>query len=182
MTTLDGSEVGVNVEELDIQTLADEGMKLLRLEINDLYAILGGQLLARNLPTRVAGIVSYLSMVRSASLAKCFYGNQLFEPSVTEWGAGAGVIYDDLKQDGMGFLSERSKDLRKALCNEDFLRLTEDVNRSTMRIVVMIVGATLKMPQEFDSVSVSLSAILFKQGLRSFCSETKEGDGDIHRD
>ena len=60
------------MKELNIEDLTNEAMKLLRMEIDELYATLGGQLLARNLPSRVAGIVSYLSAVRSASEAKSF--------------------------------------------------------------------------------------------------------------
>ena len=161
-----------NVKELDIEVLTDEAMKLLRMEIDDLYATLGGQLLAQNYPTRVAGTISYLSAVRSASRAKTLYEALPSGLAVTEWGEGLGVIIDELKQNGRRLLGEVGKDLRKALCNEDILLLSDQVNRSIMQIVLMVVAATLRMPREFEAVSVTVSAILLKQGLRNFCRET----------
>jgi len=41
----------------DFEILADEAIKLLRMDLGELYATLGGQLLAQHQPTRVAGIV-----------------------------------------------------------------------------------------------------------------------------
>ena len=79
------------MKELNIEDLTNEAMKLLRMEIDELYATLGGQLLARNLPSRVAGIVSYLSAVRSASEAKSFY-EALPSVPLAHLGGGVGVI------------------------------------------------------------------------------------------
>jgi len=128
----------------------------------------------RNVPTRVAGIVSYLSAVRSASEAKSFYEALPSGPALTEWGSGVGVIYEELKQSGMRLLSEVKEDLRKAICNEDILRLSDQVNRSTVQILVMVVGATLRMPREFEPISVTVAAILLKMGLRNFCRQTDD--------
>ncbi len=170
MTTFYTSEV--NVKKLGFDELADEAMKLLRMEIGELYATLGGQLLAQNVPTRVAGIVSYLSALRSASEAKTFYQVLPSEPAPGEWGRGLGIIYEELKQDGIRLFAEVNEDLRKALCNEDILRLPEPVSRSTMQIVVMVVGAALRIPRELDPISATVSAIIVKLGLRNFCRGT----------
>ena len=159
------------MNEIHIEVLADEALKLLRLETHELYATLGGQLLAHNLPTRVAGIMSYLSAVRSASEAKSFYAALPSGPTLSDWGNGLGVIYEELKQDGMSFVKNVKEDLRKALCNEDILRLSDHITRSTMQVVVMIVGATLRMPREFEPISVTVATILLKQGLRNICRE-----------
>jgi len=159
----------VSVEEINVEVLANEAIKLLRMEIDDLYATLGGQLLGQNLPTRVAGVVSYLSALRSASDAKSFYEALPPGPALTEWSSGLGVIYEELKKDGIRFMERVNEDLRKAVCNEDILHLSATVNRSTMQVVVMVVGATLRMPREFEPISVTVAAILFKLGLRNFC-------------
>lgn len=156
-------------QELGIETLTDEGMKMLRLEIGDLYATLGGQLLTRSLPTRAAGIVSYMSAVRSAFEAKTLYEALPSGEALTDWGRGLEVIYEGLQQDGMRFFQEVNEDLRKALCNEDILHLTDVVNRSAMHIVVTVVAAALRLPREFDPIAVTVSTILFKLGLRNFC-------------
>lgn len=168
-TTWRGSEVKVKEHSIDL--LTDEAIKLLRMQIDELYATLGAQLLAQNIPTRVAGIVSYLSAVRSASEAKSFYESLPSGPALTEWGAGLGVIYEQLKRDGMDFLNEVSADIRKALCNEEILRLSDQESHSVMQVVVMVVGATLRMPREFDPIAATVAGILFKLGLRNFCRQ-----------
>ena len=160
------------MKALSVEVLADEAMKLLRIEIDELYATLGGQLLAHNLPTRAAGIVSYMSAVRSAAEAKSFYEALPPAPALTEWGKGLGIIYEELKREGMSFLSEISKDLREALCNEDILHLSDQVTRSTVQIIIMVVEATLRMPREFEPISVTVAVILLKMGLRNFCRQT----------
>jgi hypothetical protein len=161
----------VSVKELNIELLTDEGIGLLGMEIGKLYAALGAQLLARNLPRRAAGIATFLSSVRSAAEAKTFCEALPYERSFMEWSKGMGVIYEELKQDGMRHMEEISADLRKALCNEDILRLSDSETRSAMQIVILVVGATLRLPREFDSISVTVSAILFNLGLRNFCRE-----------
>ena len=168
----------VSVKELNIDVLTDEGLDLLRMELGELYAALGAQLLAQNMPRRAAGIASYLSAIRSASEAKSFYQALPSENSLREWGRGVGVIYEELKQDGARHIEEISPDLRKALRNEEILRLSDSMNRSAMQIVVLVVGATLRMPREFDPISVTVSAILFKLGLRNFC---RQGDGSPNK-
>ncbi len=80
-----------------------------------------------------------------------------------------GEIYDELRQDGKGYLADISEDLRKALCNDDILSLSDHVNRSTLQIIVVIVSGTLRMPVELEPISVTVSAILVKIGLRNFC-------------
>ncbi len=79
-----------------------------------------------------------------------------------------GEIYDELRQDGKGYLADIREDLRKALCNDDILSLSDQVNRSTLQIIVVIVSGTLRMPVELEPISVTVSAILVKIGLRNF--------------
>jgi hypothetical protein len=71
----------------------------------------------------------------------------------------------------MKHFSEISGTVRKAMCNEDILRISEQVTPSAVQVVVMIVSANLRMPRELDPVSATLAAILFKIGLRSFCAQ-----------
>lgn len=159
------------MKELTIEVLTDEAMRLLSMQLDDLYATLGGQLLPRALPTRVAGMVSYLSAVRSVAEAKSFYELLPSETALTEWGRGLGVIYEGLKQDGMNLLREASADLRKALCNEDIFHLSDQINRSTVQIVVMVVGAAMRLPRELDAICATVAVILLKRGLRDFCGQ-----------
>jgi hypothetical protein len=159
----------VEVKELDTETLVSETDKLLRMGIDELYATLGAQLLVFTPPTRTAGMMSYLSAVRSASEANFFLEGLSAGPPLTEWATGLGLIHEELKTQGKRYLSEKKEDLRKALCNQDILAWSEDVNRSTIQILITIVGATLRMPRELDSLSATTLAIILKLGLRSFC-------------
>ena len=161
---------GENGIKLDLEVSTDEAMKLLRLELDELYVTLGSQLLARNLPSRTAEIVSDLCAFRSLSEQKSRYSGQYSQSLLPAWRKRLGQIYDELRQDGKSYIMEVGEDLRKALCNDDILSLSEQVNRSTLQIVVVIVGGTLRLPVELEPISVTVSAILLKLGLRSFCS------------
>ena len=157
--------------DLDLETSTNEAMKLLRMELDELYVTLGSQLLARNLPSRTAGIVSDLCAFRSLSEQKRRYAAQSSESLLRGWRKRLGQIYDELRQDGKSYVAEMGEDLRKALCSMDILSLPERVNRSTLQIIVVIVGGTLRMPVELEPISVTVSAILLKVGLRNFCTD-----------
>jgi len=164
--------MAIEAKQHDFEILADEALKLLRMELGELYATLGGQLLAQHYPTRVAGIVSYLSALRSAAEARSLYEALPSGPSLSEWGKGLGIIYEELKHDGTKHFSEISADIRKAICNEDILRISDQATRSAVQVVAMIVGASLRMPRELDPIAATLAAILFKIGLRNFCNQS----------
>jgi hypothetical protein len=161
-------------KELSIETLTEEAMQLLRMEIGSLYVSLGAQLLGHNHPTRVAGIVSYLSAMRSASQAKGFYNFLPSGEATAEWGTGLAVILDELKKEGMGFFEEVREELQKALCHEDILRLCDSIDRPTMHMVVTVVGAVLRMPRGFDPICATVAAVVLGIGLRNFCRQTGE--------
>ena len=166
-----GSEL--TVKDPSIGELTDEAMKLLGMEVDQLYATLGVQLSGYDMPTRVAGMVSYLSAIQRASSAHFLYDALPPESPQGEWRSGLGAIYEMLKTEGINRFSEMKEDLHKALCsNEEILRLSEEVNRSFVQILVTVVGATLRMPRRFDPVSVTIVALLIKIGLRNFCSES----------
>lgn len=158
--------------ELDLEASTNEAMKLLRMELDALYVTLGSQLLARNLPSRTAEIVSDLCAFRSLSEQKSRYTAQPSQSLLPGWRKRLGRIYDELRQDGKSYVAKMGEDLRKALSNEDILSLSEHVNRSTLQIIVVIVGGTLRMPVELEPISVTVSAILLKVGLRNFCTDS----------
>jgi len=157
-------------KELDIEILTNQAMKLLQLDINELYVTLGNQLLARDVPSRSAEIATHLAVVRDMSKSKNLY-NVLPESAVIEWGKRLGEIYHELRQDGINYLAEIKGSLRHALSNADILSLADQTNRSTLQIVVIIISGTLRMPLELEPTSVTIAAILFKLGLRDFCQE-----------
>jgi hypothetical protein len=161
------------VREPTIEELTDEAMKLLGLEIDQLYATLGTQLSGYDIPSRVAGMVSYLSAVQRATSARVLYEALPPEPTPGEWRTGLGAIYEQLKAEGILHFAEMREDLHKALCgNDEILRLSNEVNRSFVQILVTVVGATLRLPRRFDPISVTTVAILVKIGLRKFCLQS----------
>lgn len=162
-------EGGVHVEQLDTETLVSETANLLRMRIDELYATLGAQLLVFTKPTSAAGIVSYLSAVQNSSEASLFLEGLSAGPSLTEWATGLEYIHEMLEGQGKRYLSEKRERLCKALCNEEILVLSDEVNRSTIRILMTIIGATLQFPRELDAISATTLAIMLKLGLRKFC-------------
>jgi hypothetical protein len=157
------------MKELTIEELTTEAMELLPLGVDELYMVLGCQLLASEKPKRVAGIMSYLSAARKARQARNLYATLPSKPGTSDWEEGLDLVCDELRQDGVRFLGEVKDDLQKGVCNEDIISLAEDINGSSMQIIVMIVAAILKMPPQFESISATLAAILCKSGLRDFC-------------
>jgi hypothetical protein len=158
-----------NIMQYTADVLVEEGMKLLALEVDDLYAALGAQLLGQNLPSRVAGFVSYLSALRNACEATDLYRALPSPFSQIEIGNGLRVINDGLRDDGRRYFTDVSPDLRKALCKGDVFDLAETRTPSSVGVVITLVGAALRIPREFDAISVTISAIILKIGLPNFC-------------
>jgi hypothetical protein len=161
---------GVHVEQHDIKTLASETTKLLRMRIDDLYATLGAQLLVFTQPTSAAGIISYLSALRNSSEASLLCEGLSAGPSLTEWAMGLSYIHETLESQGRGYLTAKKENLRKALCNQEILALSDEINCSTIQILMTIIGGSLQLPRELDSISATTLAIVLKLGLRNFCA------------
>jgi hypothetical protein len=157
------------MKELTIEELTTEAMRLLPLGVDELYMVLGCQLLAYEKPTRVAGIISYFSASKKAMQARNLSATIPAKPEPSEWETGLELVCNELRQDGVRFLDEVKPDLQKGVCNEDIVSLADDINASSMQIIVMIIGAILKMPAQFESISATLAALLSKSGLREFC-------------
>lgn len=161
------------MEQLDTETLVSETAKLLRMRIDELYATLGSQLLVFTKPTSAAGIVSYLSAVRNSSEATLLLEGLSAGPSLTEWAMGLEFIHETLEGQGKRYLTENRERLREALCSQEVMTLSDEVNSSTLRILITIIGATLQFPRELDSISATTLAIILKLGLRNFCSQNR---------
>jgi hypothetical protein len=157
-----------NPNRRDVQLLTEETVKLLRMNVADLYATLGGQLLGAAPPSRVAGIVTYLAAVRSASDAKALHSG-LSVVALHDWGDALAVICEELKKEGVCYLSETTDELREALNNEDLLLLSDEIASSHIQVILMVVAAVLRLPPVLDGVASTVTAILLKQGLRNFC-------------
>jgi len=148
--------------------LVDSAMKLFSVEINDLYAVLGMQLLACEKPTRAAGIVTFLSAIRQANRAVNFI--DIVRPELIERGEWFDVVHEELKRDGVRYLADMSGELRKALGNEEILRLSDHLSPSNLHVIIMLVGAALKVSTQFDSICATVAVLLIKNGLRDLCA------------
>ena len=157
------------MKEPTIEELTTEAMQLLPMGLEELYMILGAQLVVSAKPTRVAGIMTYLSAARKAKEAKELYATLPVTPTASDWSAGLDTIYNELIHDGIQFIDDVKQDLRRGVCNEDIFALSDKMDSSSMQIVVMVIGAVLKMPPQFENISAVLAAILYKVGLREFC-------------
>jgi hypothetical protein len=156
---------------LDVQSLTEETVKLLRMSPDALYAALGGQLLGTAAPSMVAGIISYLAAARLTADASALHGKLPAALSLQDLSNGLGYIGEELMRDGMRYVSEKAHVLREALNNEDLLRLSDEASRSHIQVILMVVAAVLRLPRELDTISVTVTAILIKRGLRQFCRE-----------
>ena len=157
------------MKEPTIEELTTEAMQLLPMGLEELYMILGAQLLVSAKPTRVAGIMTYLSAARKAKEAKELYATLPVTPTPADWSAGLESIYNELIRDGITFIEEVKHELRRGICNEDIFALSDKIDSSSMQILVMVIGAVLKMPPQFENISAVLAAILYKVGVREFC-------------
>jgi hypothetical protein len=157
-----------SIKESDIVGRAHEAGKLLELDIDELYAILGCQLLALASPARAADVMAQILARKKASDAPT--GNAAgYEFSEDKRVEELQKLYDGLKGDGRRFVDAMRGEFRKGLCNQNVLRLTEDVDEPKMQILIMITTAILKIPPAFESISATLAAILCKSLLREIC-------------
>jgi hypothetical protein len=156
--------------EFSLELLTNDALKLMQKELDELYATLGLQLLARNLPTGASGIMSYLSAVREAAEQKTASEALSSVPSLTEWVRGLGIIYEELIRQGARFLLESREELQKSLRTEINLHLPPQ-NDSAIQILILLVEKALKLPRGFEPIAVTVAVILNKTGLRNFLDQ-----------
>ena len=154
--------------ELSVEELTTEAMKLLSIGVEELYVVLGCQLLGSSRPARVAGVMSYLTALKKVLETQAMHEPLSFT-NLADWGKGFDTMYDELKQDGARFLDSVRNELRNGLCNEEILALADEITTSSMQIIVLIVAAILRMPAQIESISATVAAIICKSGLKEFC-------------
>jgi len=146
------------LSEPAIEDLTCEALKLLSFELDDLYAVLGCQLLAAAPPTRVAHMLAWVIDPDKAN-----------ESPADEWMIRVETLCNDLRHDGASFVDSIKENLRKSLCTKDILDLTGDVDESKMQILIMLISATLKIPPQLESIAATLAAMCCKSMLQELC-------------
>jgi hypothetical protein len=157
------------IREFTIEELTAEALKLLTIGLEELYVVLGCQLMGSSRPVRVAGIMSYQTALKKLIETQDMYERLSVATNLADWGRGFNAMYEELKQDGSRFLDAVREDLRKGLCSEEILALADEITTSSMQIIVLIVAAILSLPPQMESVSATVAAIVCKSGLREFC-------------
>jgi hypothetical protein len=158
-----------SLKEPDIETLAREALNLLSLEMDELYTVLGCQLLASAPPTRTANIMTHVRELRRASKTRPQDGPPLSEEAGNEWFNGVEQVCNDLKIEGFKFVETMREELKKGLCNKDIVDLAGDVDESKMQILIIVISAILKIQAQFDSISATLAAMLCKSLMKEIC-------------
>ena len=158
-----------SLNEPDIEALTREALNLLSLEIDELYTVLGFQLLATAPPTRTAGMITHVRELRTANSARLQAATPPSEAAINEWMNGVEEIWRDLRADGGKFIETTRPELKKSLCRKDICDLADDVDESKMQILIMIISAILKVPAQFESISATLAAMLCKSLLKEIC-------------
>jgi hypothetical protein len=151
-----------------IEELTREALGLLSFDLEDLYAVLGCQLLATAPPTRAARVMTSLANLGTTPQPKKWEG---MNPGtvVCEWSQGIDNIARELRLDGSRFIDEMREDFRRSLCTKEILDLTEGINASRMQILILLISAIVKMPPQFESISATLAAMFCKSLLREMC-------------
>lgn len=150
-----------------IEELTREALGLLSFNLEDLYTVLGCQLLGAAPPARAAQVMT--SLVKLASLPELRGSEANATPVICAWSREIEDIARDLKRDGSRFIDEMKEDFRRSLCTREILDLTEDIDASRMQILILLISAVVKMPPAFESISATLAAMFCKSLLREMC-------------
>lgn len=151
--------------ELTIEELTAEAMQLLTVGLEELYVVLGCQLMGAARPARVAGLVSHQSALRNVVAAQ-----RKFEPAASgaalmEWGKNLNSMVEELRDDGIRFVAAAAEELSNGLSGKDLLHLLNEITSSSMQVIVLIVAAVLKLPRQIEAVCATVAAIFCKSAL-----------------
>jgi hypothetical protein len=160
----------VGLTKLDIETLVSETEKLLCVEINELYATLGAQLFVLARPTSVARSMCYISRVANTCTGRHSHKGERDRLLFIQSESGLALMHKNLKARGEQYVEEAKNELRDAICHEEILAWSDEINRSIIRILLTVVSGTLRTPRILDSISAVTVAILLKLGLKNFCA------------
>src|SRR5512145_846356 len=92
------------IKEPDIEDLTHEAIKLLSLDIDELYTVLGCQLLGSAPPTRGASIVTNVAQLRKARPTEKVNKTTGSAIDTDKWGDDVEDLWSGLKGDGLRFV------------------------------------------------------------------------------
>jgi hypothetical protein len=156
----------LKTKELTIEELTGEAMELLNLGLEELYVILGCQLMTAAQPSRVAELVSHRTVLKD------FVESQRsFEPTepgkaLLASGRNFTSMVEELKEDGIRFVTAVEAEMSEGLCGKDVSELAKEISSASVQVIVLIVTAVLKLPRQIEAVAATVAAIFCKSGLR----------------
>jgi len=156
--------------ELSIEELTAEAMQLLTIGLEELYVVLGCQLMGATRPARVAGLVSHQSALKS--IVQSGGGNPLSLPAadLVECGRSFESMHEELKRHGICFVAAIKEELRDGLRGDGDLDLLNEVSTSDMQAIVLIVTGILRLPRRIEAASATVAAIICKLGSGELCA------------
>lgn len=158
-------------QEISKEVVA-EALSLLDLPQDDLYTVLGAQ---AN-PGQAARLTR--AAQKTATLAETAVRDVRsigrYRKEVEEEAKNVNQATGELAQGGKNILQQFEAQLRKAICTEDgvckeeIAGLLEDAEK-LLTVLIPVVITTLKLPTILTSIAVTISVILMKSGLQTWC-------------
>jgi hypothetical protein len=151
----------LTLPELNIDELTAEAMRLLDVGLDDLYAVLGCQLMGVARPARAADLLRH-----ERSLPGIAAGEQAAAAAVAgEWRRSLAALFDELRQDGMRFVAAAAEEISRGLSGRELMELTHEINNASMQVILLIVVAVLKLPRQIEAVCATVAAIFCKTAM-----------------
>lgn len=160
---------GFSIKDLTIEELTSQAMQLLNVNLSDLYAVLGFQLLGYSRPARLAAIISYHTSLQETLAGQSLYKSLGSESPLAQVSHVLDAVYEELKQEGAKFVAAVREDLCKILSAPESLELADRATASSMRVMLLMIAGALRMPPQTESLAATLGAIICKSGLKDFC-------------
>jgi hypothetical protein len=152
--------------ELTVEELTAEAMQLLSVGLEELYVVLGCQLMGVARPARVAGLVSQPNALRS--VLESNVENNASNAALMDWSRGFNSVLEELKDLGMSFVAAVAAELPQGISGKEFLELIKEITSASMQVIVLIIGAVLKLPRQIDAIAATVAAIFCKSVKSDF--------------
>jgi hypothetical protein len=162
---------GFSLKDLSIDELTTEAKQLLSINLAELYAVLGFQLIGYSRPARLAAIVRHHATLKRIVDGQGVFSSLTAAYPIVDLSHGLDVAYEELKQDGIRFVDEVREELCNALCTPQSLELADRASAASIQIMVLMVTGALRMPPQLESLASTIVAIICKFGLKDFCQE-----------
>jgi hypothetical protein len=160
-----------SIKDLSIEELTTQAMQLLSVNLTELYAVLGFQLIGYSRPARLAAIVSYHASLQHIVDAPDLVKSSAVANPIMDLSYGLNAVYEELKQDGVHFVDTVREELCRALWTPESLDLADRATASSVQIMVLMITGALRIPPQMESLAVTLAAIICKSGLKDFCND-----------